>query len=81
MPSGSRIGRPGEAAALPAHLTLAEGETVIAVELFYRAETLFTRLASASASGGSCDGDGNDCVYKVSFHRGRLADLRQLGHD
>jgi len=71
----SSIGRQGQAAILPENVSIGEGETLIAVELFYFYEGLFSGMYE------NLFGDGVTPVgvlRKTAWFRGRKNDLEKL---
>lgn len=75
LPVESRIGTPNTLASLPGTVSLAQGETIVVVEVFAaRAHGLIGGIMGVSDSAG-CGDDLRGCIYKTSFYRGRLSDL------
>lgn len=66
LDAASAIGQPGGAAVLPATLTLAPGDTVIATEVFYDFEPMFDFTTSAQV------------VRKAAFYKPRLGTLDRV---
>ncbi len=71
----SSIGRQGERASLPDNVTIGEGETLIAVELFYYYEGLFSGMYENLFGNGLTP---VGVLRKTAWFRGRKTDLEQL---
>lgn len=69
MKEPSRIGLPGAVAKLPPEFTLAEGQTVVAVEVFQQQHALIDLVPS------------NDLLVKTTVHRGRNGELAEVAPD